>query len=77
MKHTTQYKGCQIQITPTEQEDWRGKIGYEVVVSRLGHPTLTSFNNYENASQALAFAKSQIDTGKFETNPLVDFLNSL
>ena len=59
MKHQTDYKGYQITITPAEIEDWRGRSGYEVVLKKSGHPVVTSFKNYENAMQALVFAKQK------------------
>ena len=69
MKHQTDYKGYQITISPAAIEDWKGQSGYEVVLKKPGHPVVTSFNNYENAMQALAFAKSKIDNNTIPKNP--------
>lgn len=69
MKYETTHKGYKIEITPTETEDWRGQCGYEVILRKRGHPVVTSFKNYENAMQALAFAKTEIDKNAIPKSP--------
>lgn len=56
MKYETKYKNCKIIVEPAVDD-----IGYEAKVTPKGCKTATSWNNYENATQALSFAKEQID----------------
>lgn len=64
MKYETRHKDAKIVIKPAEDTDWRGKEGYEAQVTPKGCKTATSFNNYENATQALSFAKESIDNNE-------------
>lgn len=64
VEFNTNYKGYKVVVKPAETEDWRGKEGYEAQITPKGCKTASSFKNYENASQALSFAKDCINKGE-------------
>ena len=64
VEYRTNYKNNEIVVKRAEVEDWNDKQGYEAQVTPKGCKTATSWNNYDNASQALVFAKESIDKGE-------------
>jgi hypothetical protein len=64
VEYRINYKNNEIVVKPAEVEDWKDKTGYEAQITPKGCKTATSWNNYNNAAQALTFAKESVDKGE-------------